>query len=504
MEPRALIVPTSSSTPTAPADFVRLGLRWRKRSALVFLFVVAVGFYGAFSFWEYESAMKFSVRRERADAPVTPDQIRGENPPQITEEELNGEVELIRSEDVLRKVVTSLGLDGMTAEPLWYRIVPTPAGSADVKREKALWKLASKLDITLPKKSNVIRVSYRAGEPRLAARVLEHLAKAYIEKHLAVHRSPGQYQFFAEQTELYRKRLDEAERNLAAFPVTAGTVASRQELEIVVKELGALHAAQTQTETTIEETRKRIAILESQIASTPSRITTSVRSSDNQYLMMQLKNTLLSLELKRTELLKKFEPGYRDVVEVDRQIAQTREAISTSEASPMRDETTERDPTVEWMRSELVRARTDLTSLTAKAQALARTIAAYREDARRLNARSIQQQDLLREAKTLEDNYALYLRKGEEARISDALDQSRILNVSMVQSPTVPSLPARSPFVVMLGSIALGIILAAGTALMSQFFDASFRTAQDVEMYLELPVLAALPPAHPEVRLTAQ
>ena len=44
----------------------------------------------------------------------------------------------------------------------------------------------------------------------------------------------------------------------------------------------------------------------------------------------------------------------------------------------------------------------------------------------------------MREAKANEDNYLLYLHKREEARIEEALDRTRILNVGMVEQPTDP------------------------------------------------------------------
>src|ERR1700681_1853897 len=68
----------------------------------------------AFAGTKYEAKMKVLVRRGRANAPVT----ANENAPldltrmMITEEELNSEVELLRDEDVLRRVVQETGLGG--------------------------------------------------------------------------------------------------------------------------------------------------------------------------------------------------------------------------------------------------------------------------------------------------------------------------------------------------------------------------------------------------------
>ncbi len=65
-----------------------------------------------------------------------------------------------------------------------------------------------------------------------------------------------------------------------------------------------------------------------QLQSIKPRMTTVVRNSDNPQLLEQLKSTLLNLELKRTELLTKYEPTYPLVQEVDQQIADAKRAIS--------------------------------------------------------------------------------------------------------------------------------------------------------------------------------
>ena len=61
-----------------------------------------------------------------------------------------------------------------------------------------------------------------------------------------------------------------------------------------------------------------------------------------------------------------------------------------------------------------------------------------------MQAGSVDQQDLILAAKAEEDDSLLYLHKREEARIGDALDQRRILNVAIVEPPVAPALPVHS------------------------------------------------------------
>ena len=64
--------------------------------------------------------------------------------------------------------------------------------------------------------------------------------------------------------------------------------------------------------------------------------------------------------------------------------------------------------------------------------------------AQQMQSDSVDQQDLMRAAKADEDNYLLYLHKREEARIGDALDERRILNVAIVEPPVAPALAVHS------------------------------------------------------------
>jgi uncharacterized protein involved in exopolysaccharide biosynthesis len=197
--------------------------------------------------------------------------------------------------------------------------------------------------------------------------------------------------------------------------------------------------------------------------------------------------------LKRTDLLAKFAPDYLPVREVEKQIAQTQAAISAADQAPVREQTTDSDPTYAWLREELAKNRTQLIALRARAQALAPVMETYRAKSRSLDETGVTQQDLVRAAKAAEENYLLYLQKQEEARIADALDSNRIVNVAIAEVATVPALPVRSPlFTLFLGAL-LAVLFSVGFAFGADYLDPSFRTPQELRNTLNIPVLAAVP-----------
>jgi uncharacterized protein involved in exopolysaccharide biosynthesis len=471
-------------------DFLAIGFRQRRLIVNTFLGIFSIAAVIAFLLpKKYEAQMKILVRHERADEVVSPErEAPVQRQTEVSEEELQSEAELIRSRDLLGKVVVDCGLQS-AGGAFWNK----QGESEDQKIARGVLKLEKDLTVQPIKLTNLISVSYKSRDPQLAAKVLHSLAGLYLEKHLAVHRAPGQFEFFHQQAEEYQKSLANAEEKLSSFSQEQGVVDPTLEKDISVRKLAEFEAEAKGAQATIAESRQRIRTLESQLATLPDRKTTQVRTSDNPQLMQNMKSKLLELELQRTDLLSKFEPTYRPVQEVEEQITQTRAAIASAEKAPLRDETTDLDPTYEALRAELAKAKTELAAEGAGAAASTSLIRAYKNENQQLDRKELLHQDMLRTAKSDEENYMLYLRKAEEARISDALDRQRFSNVVVAEPATVPFTPqARWLLVVVLGLL-FASLASVMLAFLADRWDPSFRTPEEVESFMGAPVVAAFP-----------
>jgi uncharacterized protein involved in exopolysaccharide biosynthesis len=477
---------TRQTLPTLRDAFAVL---FRQRRTMLIAFCVVVIAAALSGFWtpKYEAQMKILVLRQRSDTVVTssPNAPSEFSSDQISEEDLNSEVELLNSEDLLRTVVLRMGLGG-----------GADSGSdrnSEIAIARAVKQLGKDLKIEPLRKSNVISVHYQARNPEYAAKMLQTLATAYMEKHQEVHRSSGEFKFFDQQTEQYKQGLDQAQKKLTDFTKGTGVVSAELERDSALRQANDFDSTARQTQAAVLETEHRVQALQAQLQSMQPRMTTVVRTSDNPQLLQQLKSTLLNLQLKKTELLTKYEPTYRLVQEVDRQIDEAKSAISDEESKPIREESSDQDPDYQWVRAELTKAQTDLSGLKARAASAASTAGLYHEAAQRLDQNGLVQQDLLRAAKTQEENYLLYVHKREEARISDALDKRGILNVALAEKPVVPALPSRSLLGAAFLTFLLAGIISLSSAFVFDFIDPSFRTPDELASYLGTPVLAALP-----------
>src|SRR5438045_6867958 len=113
--------PRLPATPT-PRDWAATGFRRSRLMALTFVVIFGAVALGT---WlmppKYDAQTKILVKNERTDPIVSP----GQSPsavglPELTEMELNSEVEILKSQDLLQKVAVAAGLD-KTSDGSWLQ-----------------------------------------------------------------------------------------------------------------------------------------------------------------------------------------------------------------------------------------------------------------------------------------------------------------------------------------------------------------------------------------------
>lgn len=517
---RALEGPTTSM----PAVNELFGAIWRQRGLAIAAFVMVFGaviVFGLVFADRYEARMEILVDQSqlrRADPVLTgvPDaQPIVNQRMNSSDEALNSEIALLQSQDVLRKVVKTSGLDSQLGiwdavrEWIWNRAVDlhidkqlqaiayvAPIFDRPTPQEitaKAVSRLASKLHIEVLKMSDVIAVTYRSSDPQKAAYVLNTLGTVYLKEHALAHRPPGELAFFQKETDQAQSVMQAAEQKLVDFTKSSGVASGQTQLQDALQRLNTTQASLDEIHATIAGTEQKIRALETQTHIIPERLTTQLKSSDSALLLQNLKSSLLNLELKRTQLLTEYQPTYPLVIEVNRQIADTQAALSKAQRTPVQERTTDHNPNYEMVQEDLTSSRAELANLVARAVSLVREKQEEQKRVEWLQQQMVAQDDLNRDAKAAEDNYMLILHKQEEEKISDQLDKKEIFNVNIVQPALVPVLPVHSATWYLLCGVLLAILCSFATAAGADRLDPTLRTASEVELILTTPVLAALP-----------
>ena len=480
---------------TTLRDIASIFFRQRSWVAITFVFVLLALALSGFMKPTYESETQVLVRNDRSDPMVS---SQDNAPPNLeraesAETELNSEVELIRSTELLTQAALKLNLE--TRERAGHFTRFTNRDPGQVKVAKAVKHLLQNLSVKPLQKTNIISIRYQSStSPETAREVLATLDSLYLQKHADVNRSPEAFQLFDVEARKFEGELKSAEERLNAFNADHRVAAPQVERDLVLRNYADARANEKQAEMGIAETEQRMRLLDKDQHSVPERHATSMKSSENPALLEQMKSKLLELELKKTELLAKFEPTYKPVQDLNRQIAQTAAALNAEQQAPVHEETSDRNPARDWLDLELIKARADRQGYQAKAIAARNAAAQFESNAEKLQRDELLQSSLVRQLKIDEENYLRYSKKREEARIGDALDSRKVLNVTIAEAPTLPIFPVRPFWMSVVVGLLLSGIVAIGVGYVVDLMDGSFRTPQDVADSLGVPpVLASLP-----------
>ncbi len=493
-------------TKIAAQDIPRLTMRdilvplFRHRTAVLLtfgaVFVASICVARVWAAHYYVASMQVVVDRERLDPAVTPQPTAavGETSKLVTTDDVASEVAILQGTDMLREVARTCKLVSNSASSSTQDDSGTVEPGKAAELEGATKALAGALKVEPQRTSRVIDVRFGiSGSPKTAACVLRTLGKLYLEKHLRLQRPAGALEFFAQETDKYQHALAESESQLVTFSRTQGVAAPDILRASLAQQLVTAQANLHETHQKIAANLERLENLKSQLRQTPSRSSTEETSIAANTLLEQLHSSLLASQLKKTQLLMKYDPSYPLVREVDEEIAETNKAIEAAEQAKYVNTTTDRDPTFEYLRHDQAKTEADLAAEQARGGALQTSIHVMKAQIVDWDAKAVQQAALTREAKANEGNYLLYLTKREQERTSDALDDKRIANVAIVVPAEVPVLPAHNPISIMFTGFWLAVAAGAGAGYLAELADPSFRTPSEVEELLNIPIIAAVP-----------
>jgi uncharacterized protein involved in exopolysaccharide biosynthesis len=223
------------------------------------------------------------------------------------------------------------------------------------------------------------------------------------------------------------------------------------------------------------------------------RITTQMRKIPNQYSVERLNTLMTELQNKRTELLSKFRPEDRTVKQLDQQITDTRIARDSAAKLSATEEASDVNPIRQVVEADLGKAEVNLSGLTARINSLKSQTSELRGSLTRLQSAAPDDDVLLREVNVAEQNFLLYSKKREEARIAQEMDRQKIANVVVVDPPHVPAFPKSKLGSGVPAAFLLGSMLAVALCFAVGHRRNVVHTPWELETATGLPVLATIP-----------
>jgi uncharacterized protein involved in exopolysaccharide biosynthesis/Mrp family chromosome partitioning ATPase len=450
----------------------------------------------------FESTAKLLVRyvveRSTVDNVVTD---KGEQGPvqQVgapSEAILNSEVEILTSSDLALEVAKTVGP---------RRLLPT-APKATV--EEAAIGIRKGLEVAAVKDSNIISVTYRNKNPKLAVEVLDLIVERYLEKHLEVHRSAGTFTYVSKEAERMGNELAKTEGELKTLKEKYGVTTIAETVTNNSAELTRTQADLDITVSDLATQKVNLAEIDKFFHGQNMLSESSEASADppDNATRDRYANLVSQIEILRKaygDLASRFAPGSKmlkskeaqlEVLEKQKQGLEKKypillvTAVATGTVSGTATNTATAGAT------EIILQRARLAGLETRENELKRRILALKEHAFALGEVSPKIAELERTRDVQQASYLYYKQSLEKAQIDEGLNPSRMPNISVVQnpSPSVRSIRDLKKVLIGLsiGSIVGGLALALFLELV---IDRTVKRSRDLEGRLHLPLMLAIP-----------
>jgi len=357
-------------------------------------------------------------------------------------------------------------------------------------------------------------ISYQGGDPGKVAAVANTLASFYIEENLKVRErlATGTAEFLEVQVSETKTRLDDLERRVGEFKRRhLGELPQQME-----QNLASLERLNTQLRVNADnQTRafERRQALSSQLAEAetllgaPGALGTPALSAGGAAPELPPAVRLAQMKQKLAELSGQFSDKYPDVVQLKKQItALEREIAADAQARGSKDEpngdrkaapapATPLTPYVLRLKEALSEAEGDMKVFKGEERRLKESIASYQAKVEKVPRREQELRELSRDYESTGTLYQSLLKRKEEARLAESLEQRqkgeqfRLLDRAI--PGRTPDAPKRGKLLLLalIGSIGLAV----GAVLLAEHVDTSFHSIEDLRAFSPVPVLVSIP-----------
>lgn len=483
-------------------DFCYVIFRQKWKIILFFLAVMLVVTLGTFLAPQiYRSDAQLLIRLGRESVSLDPTVTTGPviAVDQSRENEIKSELEILKSRDLIEKVVDAIGPSVLlkpskerTGKSAPLTEAPRGRGSPLADRAKAILLVTKKLEIEALKNTNIISISYEAENRKLAQEVIDNLIGFYLEKHIDVHRTQGSYEFFDRQTDQLRNQLAQTEENLRHLKNKTGIASLNEQRSILFKRIGDLQQEIEKTDASVVASKAKIMAMQKSLADLPETLVTQQTTGNQNQGADMMRARLYELQLKEQDLLTRYDEKNKLIQDIRREIAEAQAILAKEERTRIQ-VTTGLNAAHKQVEGDLLSEKATLSSLQEKVNEERMQLASARNELKAINDEETRIVRVQRDATIQEANYHKYYEKLEQARIDHALEMGKISNISVVQPATYPLKPVRPRKLLNLAlGLILGIFGGLGLAFSSEYMDHTFKKPEDIEERLKLPLLAAV------------
>jgi polysaccharide biosynthesis protein PslE len=491
---------------------------WKHKLIIVLVFVFTV--LSAYATLEialndrYDSVAKLLIKvgRENSEAPPTV-----QNPAFITQgvrqEDINSEVQMLTAQNIVERVVDKLGPDSFKFEPpppkttlqkvkyhvkkagKWVKgqykelLYATNLKKHLTDREAAIVAVTESLSVDREKDSDVISLKVGLPVPELGVRVADTLLDFYLDDHIKARRADNAKEFFDVEVAKQRERLSETDDLRDKLRSDWGISSVEDQRKFLLERLNEAKREIDRNESERAEFNSQQAVLRASIADLPDTLLSNEVTNPNP-VAESLRQRLSTLRVDRAVLASRYTEGAEIVQKSDEEIASVEALLKKEEQSQIGSKTSAVNPTKQKFNEDLHEIEAKAAGAQVAAVNYRRVADSIQEQLDKLQTGEEELDKVDRDRRIAEQTYLAFLKRSQDASVSQELDLRRVSNISVLAPPSLPIEIAYPPKVMVMG-IALGggLLLGIGMALLVEYMRQSVVSADDLRAIEGIPFL---------------
>ena len=330
------------------------------------------------------------------------------------------------------------------------------------------------LDVKMVKETNVLELSMTGTDPKKVAEWLN----LYVQEYIAINiednldRTRKVYQVIQSKLDPLRKQLEGSERKLLQFKERKDALlVGDQDKNVITEQVNTLTSAYAEAKTERIKLETKIGALRRLRADNLSQA--SLPEVMNDPTIQQLRQQKNQLEVELAEKLRTYKSGHPIIKDIRSRIRSLDDRISIQ------------------IRNIVSALETDYQIRKAREQALYNNLQNLRKQAIELSKQTLEYDKLEHEYEQNKNFFEEMLQRSKETDISSTAGLNNVRVIDPAVPPRAPYRP--NPPRTLALSLVLGLFLGVGLVLGLDYIDQTIRTPNDVERYLGLEPLVAVP-----------
>lgn len=334
--------------------------------------------------------------------------------------------------------------------------------------------------------TEMVKVTFTGSTPEKAQHGNEVLIKSFMDRLVELDRELAHdtSNFIQNLVTDAKSELEKAENTLSSYQKETKLLSPDDDVRKVASKLATTDQLKADNQLAISSAETRRALAMQQLKDNAQSI------ADNS-VIQKYKEKIAELEFERISYMDKYTPRHPKVISINQEIETLKREMSAEIERVVKLESPAENELHDKLMTDKLQAEIDIALANSNLAAIQEMEDKYNSEIGAMSDNQKQYLRYMRNVTIAEEIYMMLAKRLEEAKVAEVSVTRDVYVIDKPDLQTHPLGPDKSKK--MLTALLFGVALSAGFIIMCHMSNRTIRTPDDIEKYLDLPILGQIP-----------